>query len=427
MATSSSTDTALATAPEAERSQLKRLLSSGTRIMALYGLSVGMLLVAELLLSRSATAAEFGQYQYVRQSIPLVVGGVLFGLDQALTRQLAVGESFNVVHRIVARSAFWAVVVGVVVTACSLYAYKLSSPAVIALFSAPIVVVVSELAAAVLRARRHYGSAVLAQQGYRLIGGAAVILGLALGLPTDASPYALALGSILIGTWAAWRLTKLVPRGDGSPGEIRRLRVLGAGFGASMLSMALIDWQDQAAVAFVYGSLADSGAYAATKLAIVYPFVTVASVLGFMILPEVVRRRQLLTLALWRRALMVVTAGAAVLWLLGGLLSLAIAPLLIGRNVNTEVAFILAGVGVMRLMYLLPSSVVGAFGSARLLGWCGVAGFGAAGIGAASIFLMGKGDPLASGSIGLLVATALRLAIALWAGGRVVEKSCEEV
>ncbi len=391
--------------------------------MLLYAASVGMLLVAELMLSRSASPSAFGEYQYIRQSVPLITAGVLFGVDQALTRQLALGESFNAVRQIVRACSVLTIAVAALVALVSYNAYGMSTIGAASLMLAPIFLVASEISAAVLRARRNYAIAVLAQQGYRLVGGAGILAAVALSLPPELSYATLAVAACLVGIWAFLRMTRMLPADRATRSDVRRLRVLGAGYGVSMMSMALVDWMDQATVAYVFGSLSDSGSYAAVKLVAVYPFVTIASVLGFMVLPEVVRRQYLFTPRFWRRALVAMLVGCTAIWVVSALLLARVVPVALSREVDPLPIYILAGVGALRVAYILPSSVVGAFGSARLLGWSGGAGFAAAFVGAVTIYATADDGPIVAGAIGLLVATAVRLAIALVAAGRAVAMS----
>jgi O-antigen/teichoic acid export membrane protein len=408
-------------ATEVRRRSRKELMASGTVVTIIYASSVGLLLVAELALSRASEATTFGEYQYVRQAIPLVVACVVFGVDQALTRDISSGGSLAVVRRLMRSCAILSIPVSLLAAVLSWKLYGLSLPAILTMSAAPTFVVITELAAAVCRAQNCYAEATVAQQGYRLFAGIGVLILVSSGWGIQASSAALLAGAVIVALPLAIRVSRrTAPRLRAGRAEIRRVRVLGAGFGISMFSMALIDWIDQAAVAQAFGSLASSGLYVGAKLVTVYPFVTVASVLGFMIMPEMVKRRKRITRRVWRGAMAIALGGSILLWVLASWALNTFSPMILGRDVGIIPVSILSAVGALRICYLLPSGVVGALGSAKLLAVSGLTGLIAAGMGAATIFLLRNWDPTSAGSTGLLVATVVRLLLSIAAADKAV-------
>jgi hypothetical protein len=397
----------------ADAERLTRLLPATARIAAIYGGSVGLLLVAELALSRTTSPAVFGEYQYVRQLLPFMVAGALFGWDQALTRHTAETGRDVALRPTLRRCILRMAGVSVIAVLGSAYLFDLSALTFAVLMSAPFALVVSELAAASWRARHAYGHAAFAQQGYRMFAGAAICVLVIFGFVPDQAPVVCLLtATVLVALWSGRQTVRRYAPDPSDAGGLNRLPTVAIGFGVSMLAFPGIDWADQAAVAYVFDGMTSSGQYAAAKLIAVYPFISIASIVGFIAMPEAVRRRRLMTPSWCVSVLCWASLVALPVWLVAtGALS-QVAPMILGRQVPAAALWTLTAVGVLRILYVIPSSVLGAVGSASLMVASGL--FGCVGIALeilVIIFWPGD-DPLLAGACGLLAATVIRLLVA---------------
>ncbi|MEV8508790.1 hypothetical protein AB0368_28720 [Actinoplanes sp. NPDC051475] len=385
---------------------------------------MGLLLIAEVALSRTVDPVTFGEYQFVRQMLPMLVAATIFGVDQALTRMIAEGGSDDLLLPVVWRSGRLWLILAAPVVACSAYYFGIGLWGCIALAVAPMALIASELVAAALRASGRYSRAALAQQGYRLFAAVTVLAAAAISMPSITGVTALWLGSAIFGAWSIIHALRTSSRSlRPNRTKMRRLRIMGAGFGISMLPTSAIDWVDQAAVAYSFGTLAESGHYAAVKLVTVYPFVTLASILGFVALPEVVKRASSLNRRVWRTATICTAAASAAFWCLCSIPLTFMVPVLLGRAVDHSAIWILCAVGAVRIFYLLPSSVLGAVGTSRQLATSGFVGILAVGAEAAVILFVEAADPVVVGGAGLLTATIVRTSVAYFIAGSAVKNA----
>lgn len=380
-------------------------------VAATYGGSVAVLLVGEVLLARASQPVEFGSYQLVRQAVPVVVALSLLSYDQVLAREIASGGMPTPPigpqqRRLIYSSAF-------VATLFAIYSNQvLNLPAEIAatLVLASAAVALTSLISGVMRAEGQYLAAAVSAQGHRLVLGLCLVVG-ASWLSGFSAAVSFTASAVVIAVYAAlwmWRRRAVLVL-DGR--AHKRLRRLGYGVSVSAVTLAATDWLDTALVAGLSGSLSEAGQYGAAKLVGTYPLLSVGSILGFVALTEVARAGRQASLDATRRMtiLSVAAACATALWLLVAIVSV---PILYGGDVSKATLVALVLTGGLRLFYVLPSSVVGAFAGNRHLNLLGLAcmlGLLMQGLVTWALHLHVSIDVAAS--IGLLANTTIRVCV----------------
>ncbi|NMM24113.1 MAG: hypothetical protein HHJ11_11540 [Phycicoccus sp.] len=341
--------------------------AKGLAVAGVYGGSVGLLFLADTILSAHVSPAEFGEYTLTRNALPLVLTLGLFGVDQALIRALATGPATGLLRPVVGQRLFRVALVGLVagVVLRLLGAEWRSS---LALFACALAVCISELVSAALRGQGSYIASSILQQGYRLVLASLLIVGVvAFGVYSYTYVVlSLLFACTVVGVLAA---LKVRPMWQESPDRENRraLNRLAGGFGLSMLSFAVLDWLDQAMVTLLSTDLAATGVYNIHKLWGVYPLLSIASIGGFLLMPELVRSRDSLTLARLRK-----------FYLAAGLLALALAaaaftvsalflPHIVRLPVDTGLLALFVIIGAVRLFNLVPSAALGAVGTDALI------------------------------------------------------------
>lgn len=377
-----------------------------------YGGSVGGLFLAELLLARSTPSEVFGAYQLVRQTLPFAVVLLVFGLDQAITRASA-AHNYGRIAQSASRSRILASLAAALLFASGLH-YFLGLPwpwAALAGGALP-GIVASELGSGLLRGEGKYRQATTLQQGYRLLLALSIILVLSLGHePRVAELLLMLLASSclfgFIGVLRVWYPLR---------SEANGVRVVktGAAFALSMLSIAALDSLDLVVLTRQSASLSTTGEYAAAKLILTYPFISVASIGGIFLMPELIRHNRSLK-HLYSVKATILFGGAAALFIV-----LTTRPIqvfltqLVDVELSSVAIALLLLTGLARLVYVLPSATLGAHGSTRLIAQASLVGMLAPLI---LLLLMMPSLPLdgiEQVSLALAAATAYRLAVAVF-------------
>ena len=159
---------------------------------------------------------------------------------------------------------------------------------------------------------------------------------------------------------------------------------------------------------------ASTGHYAQAKLLTVYPLLSIGSVLGFLALPYFASRRDQLTPRSFRRVFALAGLVSVAAWVLLAPAAAAISHALFGQEASTSFIVSLAGVGALRLLYVLPSAVQGAVGSPRDLVLAGAMSSVAVGVQACVTILAMSGGVLEAATLGLLVNIVVRLTTSTW-------------
>jgi hypothetical protein len=377
-----------------------------------YGGAVALLGLSDLLLAHLIPAREYGSYQFVRSLAPLLVLASLLGLDQVLPRQFAGAVAhekdwYALVPRLVGHGLALALAAGFV----SVLLLGLPVVASTSLILSVPTIACSELAAAYLRCIGQYPKAALLQQGYRLVLGSIVLASLPwASYMRSLYPTGLAVASLSAGLVALGVLRKTKARRRISPLAIRRLVRTGILFAASTMTLGGLDWVDQATLALRFSSFHESGVYVALKVYLTFPFVTLVSILGFSALPEIAKNPARMTIKIFyglqRRMIALAVTGALLLLFL-----FHIAPGVLPVEAETAYLPLFLGSGICRVLYLLPSSVIGALGSRAMLRRHTIWGIASIALEVAVILLLPARsfEPVVVGALGLLSGTATRL------------------
>jgi len=378
---------------------LTRVAKQVGTVGVLYGGSIVALLIGELLLARGTSQADFGTYSLVRSAIPLISALGLLGFDQALTRECAAASlpvRFDKRQVLLSgRSCILALGVG---------AYLCGSMGVpwqagLGLVLAATCVTVSNLVSGVMRATGHPNLAALGQQGYRLATGCTFIA-LWGNVPGNSSVWVLFVATCMVSiVCISWSL-RLSVTWSMTPPTQRVLTRLGYGYALAMLSLAATDWIDQAIVGEI-GGLREVGRYSQAKLIAVYPLLSLGSILGFLALPAIASQREFLTLAKLRSWGQWASFAVAALLLVAIPITLFSSSALLHDPLAHGPIVILTCAGAVRLLYVLPSAVLGAVAGPRTL-----ATFGS--IALAGTFLQ-VGTTIVLSDLGISLAAALGL------------------
>ncbi len=255
----------------------------------------------------------------------------------------------------------------------------------------------------------------LVQQGYRLtlaIFLVVLIGGGRAGLET--SVLAITVSVLLFAVIGA---RQWIPGGRAtvsSTSQTVNLNRLGLAFGLSMIPFAALDWADQAILTRA-GGPGDAGRYAATKLVAVYPLLSLASIGGFLLMPEVVRRADRVTWERVKRWSLFMFAGSVAAMIAWLTVAIIVVPPLIQQNPQVNLLFVLCAVGGVRLFYLLPSSLLGALGGTELIVRTSFIGLFALLLLPLVAWVLGSQGVSAevAVAIGLLAATCVRVAVSM--------------
>lgn len=381
-------------------------------VAALYGGSIAALMLGELLLARTTSDHVFGEYSLVRQAVPMVCALGLLGYDQALTRETAARHGgVPRVDRHQARLVVATLVVGLCVATYLVAGVGTSPLPALALVITGAAVAVTNILSGGMRATGHNAKGAFAQQGYRLLAGFSFII-LSVFSVGQWGVVALAVGATFMAAWALrWSFAQ-PNRWQPSSHEHQLMRRLGLGYSVSLLALSSGDWLDQALVAELSKDLAQVGEYSQAKLLAFYPSLSIGSILGFVALPAIARRRDTLArhdVARWMQLAFVAS-------LVTGVCTVAIAQLVaepvLGRTLDGHVLLLLGAVGAVRLYYVLPSAVLGAVGTPAALTWLGVCSV--AGVVVQVLLTLALAEPagiLAAAATGLLASGLVRSAV----------------
>jgi O-antigen/teichoic acid export membrane protein len=380
------------------------------RVGLIYGVSVSALGLSDMALAHLVSTADFGTYQYVRQLVPLLVIVSLSGVDQVIGREYPGGlaDRFDWTSSLPNLCGI-GLGVGVFAATASLGWVGLPPIPSVALALTVPILICSELCAGYLRARGLYPEAAFIQQGYRLCLATLVIASLSVAHLLSKVYAALVPASgivfSLVGIQKARTRLSTAPRVGTR--DLRRLRSLGFLFALSLLSLGALDWIDQAALLHRYHSFSISGAYVSAKVYFTFPFVSLASILGFAMLPEIAKLGSRVSVSLLNR-LQLAFLGIALVLSIPMFLVARMLPFLFPVEPSPRLLLLLIGAGVGRLCYVVPSGVIGALADKRVL-WRYVAlGVGSLGLEGAVILLGSVSHALELGACGLFVGVWVR-------------------
>lgn len=388
-------------------------------VPALYAASIGFLFLADVLLARRLQLSDYAEYSLVRSSIPLVSVLTLVGVDQAITRRYAEGGVGGLAGLVMAQRLPTAIIVSLTGGVFLRVVLGTSWWAAGALAAAGLAVALSDLSSAFLRGKGSYVGSALLQQGYRLTWGVALLTAFLLPFLESGIKQALVFAPAC--AWAVTFAGLLYARPfveKHQNADVRATNLLGLAFGTSMLSMLLLDWIDQAFLAATT-NLPTAGAYAVQRLVAVYPLLSIASIAGFVLMPELIRRSSRLTQGGLRHLNIACVSGSLLLGVLWASALVVLFPRLMPTTSTSLTLVCLALVGALRLYYLVPSSVLGAFGSTALIVRASVLGLASAPL--LALVFVGLQAPLgASGAmaVALLVATSFRVLVAAYAASQ---------
>ncbi|MCO1653882.1 hypothetical protein [Pseudonocardia humida] len=386
-----------------------RTLARATGLIGLvYGGSVGLLFIGELLLARHLDTAEFGQYNLVRQGVPVVVVLALLGYDQALTRETAARG--GIAPRLDRRQ--WRLVLLCVVVAAAGAGYLVlrlgvAWPIAWTLVVGSAAIALSSLVSGVMRASNRPGLGALAQQGHRLLAGVAFI-GAAGLLSGTGAALTFCMCALVVAVGCVMWSTRLAAPWPIDDAAHRTMRRLGVGYSLSMLTLAAGDWADLALAAELSRSLADVGQYGQLKLLALYPILSVGSILGFVALPAIASRRATITRSTARRWAVGAAMTSLAMTAVAVPASRYLADVLFQVRAPWALLTVLGAIGGLRLFYVLPSAYLGAVAPPRWL-------FGLGAVGAVGLLVqvvvtvVVGGDILLAVAYGLLAGTLTRV------------------
>jgi len=189
-----------------------------------------------------------------------------------------------------------------------------------------------------------------------------------------------------------------------------------------MLSLAAGDWLDQALLAHLSNDLGVVGGYAQVKLVTVYPILSIGSVLGFVALPELARRRDTFTQSQVLRWMVGCLAASVVAAALLAPVSRLLLSWLFGVSFDWRLVVTLSIVGALRLFYVLPSAMLGALSTPRVMAQFGGLGFLGLAVQIVVTLLAAHGGLMMAAALGLAAATVLRVALSSLICLRVVKR-----
>ena len=78
---------------EVSATDVLRRSSPALKVAGIYGTAILLLFAAEIALARTLPSQAFGSHSLTRNALPLISALSLLGIDQAVTRRLAAGDS----------------------------------------------------------------------------------------------------------------------------------------------------------------------------------------------------------------------------------------------------------------------------------------------------------------------------------------------
>lgn len=380
----------------------------------IYSYSVGVLMLAEILIIRNFGEAVYGGYRIVIVAAPVLVLVGFAGYESAVSR--AVAERREPVafdrytHIRVLRTFGLALGFSVILV----YWLGIGYFTAVSLVGLVVGLSVSLYVAAQQRALDRPGLAALSQQGYRAVGGTLIIL--LMGTSASFEPTMIFAGAALViavmsALWLVNQDKFWVP----AKSQRRWLVGFGHGFAWSGASMAAIDLLDQVLVASLAG-VEVAGVYASLKLMLVFPVMSISSILSFIALPTAVRYVRLITITRLHRALVgsfVTSFVVAVILAVSGAI---LYPIVLGTTLRFSEIVVFGCIGWMRLYYVIPSSMLGALSHRREMSWLGGSGIlGVAVLLATSlvVYFIDNADVVMSIGTAVLFAFAVRNVFAI--------------
>jgi O-antigen/teichoic acid export membrane protein len=387
-----------------------------------YGASVGLLMVAELVLARLVTLEAIGQYQFARQLVPVaaLIGAV--GIDQAMPRH---GAGNNLRPRTRLREIGGsAVVVACIATFTAVFIFRTSAPWGLAIGLAIVLVSVTSVWSAEERASLRYFRAALYLHGYRLVlalGLLGVSLLLALGFGHLRLPGVLIIATVIPVLAAGWQRRSTISRYElvshVAPSR-RSLRRVGIPLTISAATMGALDWVDQATLSLLSGGFEDVGEYVILKMYVTYPYLSLMWVAGYVALPEIAARREQISLNHYWRTI-AISGGACVAVTATVYLVITALPNLVPVPVRSDVVIWLMVAGAARMLAIGPSSFLGAIGTPRVLRRFATAS-GAVLALEVGIIILVPAEPIVSAAFGLAIAAVSRLLAQHWMAFRMM-------
>lgn len=353
---------------------LKKLLGVG----AIYAGSVLALFIGETLLIRDIPGAEYGAFRIALNAAPLVALVAMLGNESATARLVAEKQSPIRWSAMQSRRALTGLILGGGFGAYGWFVLSLSLWWMLGVAILSALLVSTNFFSAVQRSIGLPNWAAWSQQGYRLVGGVAIAILAVLGLADRWAVFCLILGAGIFSiggfTWNA----RLRDHSLLADEERKWLAKIGPGFALSGITMAALDLLDQLVIAQI-ASIEVAGEYSAIKLYLVFPVISIASILAFVALPMAVR---FVATARWMSIVKVMITGLGASLIatavLGGTGVYAL-KYITGISPPLGLTICLLVVGMLRLYYTVPISLLSALTSSveiRRLGYVGIVGLG---------------------------------------------------
>lgn len=353
---------------------LRKLFGVG----AIYASSVLALFVGETLLIRELPGAEYGAFRLALNAAPLVAIVAMLGNESATSRLVAEKQMPIRWSVMQARRSLAGLILG---GGFGLYGWLMLELSFwwmfgVAMLSA--LLVSTNFFSAVQRSIGLSSRAAWSQQGYRLVGGVIIAIWAVLGQVDRWAVFCLILGAGIFSIggflWDARQRHHSLLTEE----ERRWLSRVGPGFALSGITMAALDLLDQLVIAQI-ASIEAAGEYSAVKLYLVFPIISIASILAFVALPTAV---QFVAKASWTSIVKLLAAGLGASFIVAAVIGGAgfyALRAIAGISPPPGLTICLLAVGMLRLYYTVPISLLSALTSSveiRRLGYVGIFGIG---------------------------------------------------
>jgi O-antigen/teichoic acid export membrane protein len=345
-----------------------RMLASAMGVGILLVLGQASFFVADVLVARAvATSAEFGQYSFVKQAIPLIMSFAFLGLDQALVRVIARERLSDFSWR---KTTAQIIGISSVLTTVILYFssrwYALEQYMILIIGLGTVSLTVIYVISSILRADHDFIPSQILQNLWRYLHFLVVLLLYFFGLLSGSRASYLLLMVLLINAAVALGVVWLGKKPGPKPILLGPLYAEGVLFWLFLSSLTLANTLDQMLLA-KFSSFSEVGEYAALWNILGAPFLVVSSSFGYVALPMVVRKRLSSVLDARLIGVVLVLGIGMVIW------SFSVGDWLIDLvyDGKYQITFTLMSVfvatGVLRLVYFFPSTMLGGRADRKLL------------------------------------------------------------
>lgn len=391
---------------------LKKLFGVG----AIYALSVLSLFIGETLLIRESSGEDYGAFRLALNAGPLVALVAMLGNESATARLVAEKQSAIRWSTMQSQRALAGLILGFGFGLYGWFVLALDFWWMLGVAILSALLVSTNFFSAVQRSVDLPNRAAWSQQGYRLFGGVLIAVLAVLGVVDRWALFCLILGAGIFAISGFRWNSKLRSHSLPTDEERKWLASVGPGFALSGITMAALDFMDQLIVAQI-ASIGAAGEYSAIKLYVVFPVISIASILAFVALPMAVR---FVATASWMSIVKVLANGLGASFIaaavLGGAGVYAL-KLLAGISPPFGLTVCFLAVGMLRLYYTVPISLLSAMTSSVEIRWLGYIGIVGVGILLASpllTFVFRDVDVVQAVAIGLVAAFSLRVVFAIY-------------